>query len=120
MIQIDETMFWVVSAVCMLMGIFGLYLKYGNHKTLSYFERLKAAGVPEPQAKAQIDVMRDIVEAKHAEQKPVTEMYLDLRLKELQAHLEVRMAESKADTLKWVAGMLAAQAAVVAALVKLL
>lgn len=31
--------------------------------TLSYFEKLKGAGVSEPQAKVQVEVMRDIVNA---------------------------------------------------------
>jgi hypothetical protein len=98
-------------------------ISYAGFDTLSYFERLTAAGVPEPQAKAQIDVMRDIVEAKHLEQKPVTEMYLDLRIKEVEAQIkkvDLRLSETKAEIIKWMASMLVAQAAVVAALVKLL
>ncbi len=35
-------------------------------------------------------------------------------------HLDARLAELKAETIKWVAGMLVAQAALIAALVKLL
>ncbi len=45
---------------------------------------------------------------------------LELGLKTLEVHLVERMAETKAETIKWVAGLLLAQAAVIAALVKLL
>lgn len=34
--------------------------------TLGYFEKLKAAGVPEAQAKAQIEVIREVVQDKLA------------------------------------------------------
>jgi phosphoribosyl-ATP pyrophosphohydrolase len=36
------------------------------------------------------------------------------------ADLELKLAETKADLIKWVAGMLVAQSAIIAALVKLL
>jgi hypothetical protein len=72
--------------------------------TLGNFEKLKAAGFSEAQARAQAEALREIIE-----DRLVTKQFLDLRL-----------AELRADLIKWVAGMLAAQAAVVAALVKLL
>lgn len=55
-----------------------------------------------------------------AREELVTRDYLDVRLAEARAHLDTRLAELKAETIKWVAGMLIAQAAVVATLVKLL
>jgi len=79
--------------------------------TLGYFEKLPSAGVPEPQAKAHADAMRGLVEERLATKG-------DLR--ELEMRLDLRLAELKGDLVKWVAGMLVAQAAVVAALVKLL
>ena len=48
-----------------------------------------------------------------ADQKPVTQEYLDYRLKS-------DLAELKLDLIKWVTGALIAQAAVIATLVKLL
>jgi hypothetical protein len=79
--------------------------------SLGYFEKLKAAGVPEQQAKAHTDAMREIIEDKLATKQ-------DLR--GLEIRLELKLAELRADIIKWVAGMLIAQAAVIAALVKLL
>lgn len=58
--------------------------------------------------------------AEWAREELVTRDYLDVRLAEARAHLDTRLAELKAETIKWVAGMLIAQAAVVATLVKLL
>lgn len=45
---------------------------------------------------------------------------LELRLTEMDGKFEARLAENKAETIKWVAGMLIAQAALIAALVKLI
>ncbi len=71
--------------------------------TLQYAKKLIEAGVPEKQAEVQAEAIAEIVE-----NKLVSKQYLDLRL-----------AELKADIVKWVAAMLVAQAAVIAALVKL-
>ena len=67
--------------------------------TLGYFEKLKAAGVPEQQAKAQIEVIRDVVEDKLATKQD---------LKELELRLTIRLGS-----------MLAAGVALLAALVVL-
>ena len=79
--------------------------------TLGYFEKLKNAGVSEQQAKVQTEALREVIEDRLATKQ-------DLR--ELETRLELRLAELKTDVIKWVAGMLVAQAAVIAALVKLL
>jgi hypothetical protein len=76
-----------------------------------YVKRLKAVGFTEEQAEAQAEVLAEIVEDKLATK---------LDLKELEITLRRELAEIKADIIKWVAGMLVAQAAVIAALVKLL
>lgn len=73
--------------------------------TLKFVERLKAAGVPESQAKAEAEALTEAL-AK-------TIAIRDLATK---ADLE----SFKSDLIKWVAGLLLAQAAIVAALVKLL
>ncbi len=49
-----------------------------------------------------------------------TKADLEIGLKTLEMRLVERMADFKAETIKWVAGMLLAQAAIIAALVKLL
>ncbi|MBI4688362.1 MAG: DUF1640 domain-containing protein [Nitrospirae bacterium] len=67
------------------------------------YERLKAADLPEKAAKEIAEIIKDTIE-----DRLVTKEYLD-----------VRLAEVKIDIIKWVAGMLVAQAALIAALVKL-
>jgi len=70
--------------------------------TLALADKLKAAGFAPEQAEA---VVRVVVEAQTS---MVTRDYLDARL-----------SENKVDLIKWIAGMLLAQAGLVAALVKL-
>lgn len=70
--------------------------------TLELADKLKAAGFPPEQAEA---VVRVVVGAQTS---MVTRDYLD-----------VRLSENKVDLIKWIAGMLLAQAGLVAALVKL-
>jgi ribosomal protein S13 len=72
--------------------------------TLKIYERLKAADLPEKASKEIAEVIRETVS-----DNLVTKQYLDLRL-----------AELKSETIKWVAGMLVAQAAVIVTLVTLL
>jgi hypothetical protein len=72
--------------------------------TLKVYERLKGADLPESAAKEIAEVFRETID-----ERLVTRQYLDLRL-----------SETKADIIKWVAAMLVAQAALISALVKLL
>ncbi|MFZ5812723.1 MAG: DUF1640 domain-containing protein [Thermodesulfobacteriota bacterium] len=83
--------------------------------TLAFAKRLVEAGFTERQAEAQVTVLREIVESELATKRDLRE--LELRLTAEMAKVN---AETKADILKWVAGMLVAQAALIAALVKLL
>lgn len=53
---------------------------------LAYFEKLKSAGVPEEQARIQANAMRQIVD-----EQLVSKAYLDLRLKELEYKLTIRL-----------------------------
>ena len=53
---------------------------------LGYFEKLKAAGVPEEQAKIQANALREVID-----ERLVTKDYLDLRLKELEYKLTIRL-----------------------------
>ena len=72
--------------------------------TLAYVKRLKEAGTPEKQAEIHAETLASIME-----ERLVTKEYLKLEL-----------ANTEAKIIKWVAGMLVAQAAIVATLVKLL
>lgn len=76
--------------------------------TLKIYERLKAADLPEKASKEIAEVLKETIS-----DNLVTKQYLDLRLAELKSEVVTSI-------IKWVAGMLVAQAAVIAALVKLL
>ena len=67
---------------------------------LAYAKKLKAAGVPDEQAEVQAEALKDIVNTELVTKRDLT--------------------EAKIEIIKWVAGMLVAQAAIVATLVKLL
>jgi hypothetical protein len=72
--------------------------------TLKIFERLKSAYLSENASREIAEVIRDVTETNL-----VTKYDLDLALE-----------KSKSDLVKWVAGLLVAQAAVIVALVKFL
>lgn len=84
--------------------------------TLKYVERLTSAGLPAQQAKAEAEALRDalseLVELRSLATKEDVAM--------IRADVKTEIAEAKADIIKWVAGLLLAQAGLVAALVKLL
>jgi len=72
--------------------------------TLGYFEKLKAAGVPEAQAKAQVEIQADIVR-EIVEGKLATKQDLMREIKELELRLTTRFG-----------AMLAAAVAIIVAL----
>ena len=75
--------------------------------TLKFVQTLKKSGFDDKQAVAQ--AFSDA----QSEGQPVTPDYFDM-------HLKAEIEASKADMIKWIAGLLIAQAGLVAALVKLL
>lgn len=81
-------------------------ITFDTHK---FIRRLESGGFTQEQAEAVTDALKAVQE----EQRPVTQEYLDFRLK-------TELAELKFDIIKWITGALIAQAAVIAALVKLL
>jgi len=72
--------------------------------TLAYAKKLKEAGVPENQAEIHAEAIAELIDEQLATKK-------DLQI--LEANVTSRI-------IKWMAGMLVAQAAIVATLVKLL
>jgi len=72
--------------------------------TLSYFEKLKGAGVPEEQAKVQVEAMQGIVR-----------QYDEASRKELATKADLQ--DAKHEILKWIMGMFVAQTAVLVAIV---
>ena len=83
--------------------------------TLRFAKTLEASGLPKPQAEAIADAFREATS-----EQLVTRDYLDARLSVVKADLRADIEAIKGDIIKWVAGLLLAQAALVAALVKLL
>jgi hypothetical protein len=79
--------------------------------TLKFAKKLEAAGLPPAQAEAIADAFREATS-----EELVTRDYLDARLEGIKGSIEA----AKGDIIKWVAGLLIAQAALVATLVKLL
>ena len=79
--------------------------------TLAYVKKLKSAGVPEKQAEVQAETFAEILEERIATKQDLKEFELTLRHD---------LSNTKSEIVKWVAGMLVAQAAIVATLVKLL
>ena len=112
--------------------------------TLNIYSRLKSSGLSEESAKEIAQVFRETIEAnlatkndlKTTESKLTNDLkttesnltkYIESVRNELKKDLELvrtelrgEIAESKAGTIRWVAGMLVAQAALIDTLVKLL
>ncbi|MDR2572886.1 MAG: hypothetical protein LBC94_00840 [Desulfovibrio sp.] len=49
--------------------------------TLGYFEKLKSAGIPEPHAKAQVEVIREVIEDKLATKQDIKELEYRLTIR---------------------------------------
>ena len=79
--------------------------------TLKFARTLKDAGIPDSQAEAFAVAFRDATS-----EELVTRDYLNLRISDVETKIEA----AKADIIKWLAGLMIAQAALIAALVKLL
>ena len=112
--------------------------------TYAYVKKLKAVGFTEEQAEVQAETMVSIIGDQVATRQDLKGLGVTLRadlkelevtlkadlkelditlkadLKELDVTLRAEIAKTKAEIIKWVAGMLVAQAAIVATLVKLL
>ncbi|HLA35241.1 MAG TPA: hypothetical protein VJ001_10300 [Rhodocyclaceae bacterium] len=73
--------------------------------TLKYAERLAAAGVPEAQAKAEAHALAEVLSLN------LDDMPNRRDLKEVEARIEAKLTEAKADLLKWVVGLLLGQTA---------
>ena len=101
--------------------------------TLNIYSRLKSTGLSEESAREIAEIFRETVEENLASKNDlkttesnltndlkITESKLTKDIEFVRAELKKDIAESKADVIKWVAGMLVAQAVLIAALVKLL
>ena len=94
--------------------------------TLKIYERLKGADLSDKAAKEIAEVFRETIEERLATKRDLKELEAATKrdLAELEKHFDLRLKELessiKVDIIKWVAGMLVAQAALISALVKLL
>ena len=105
-----------------------------------YAKKLQRAGLKEEQASVHVEALRALIEHDLATKQDIANVQRDIgelrketqqgieflrketdvKLAELNVSLVKEIATAKAETIKWVAGMLVAQGAVVATLVKLL
>ena len=90
--------------------------------TLHIYERLKKAKSFDAQAKELAEIFGGIVDDQLATKKDILMLQGDLKNTEikLKAEIQTVVHQSKSEIIKWVAGMLFAQAGLIAALVKLL
>ena len=90
--------------------------------TLGYFERLKAADVPEKQARAQAEAMRDMIDERLATKRDLKELEMatkrDLQEMELRlnARLDTTIKELELRITTRFGAMIAAAVAIIAAL----
>jgi DNA-binding transcriptional MerR regulator len=80
--------------------------------TLQFVQRLKKAGVKDAEAEAIAEAVRDV----QANADLATKSDLKRDLAEVKAGLEVKIAETKAELVKWVVSVGVLQTAIIAAL----
>jgi hypothetical protein len=82
--------------------------------TLGYFEKLKAAGVPEAQAKVQVEVMQDVIKGYDATSRQELATKGDIQ------DVRTEIQNTKHEILKWVIGVAIGQAALIIAVMALM
>jgi hypothetical protein len=75
--------------------------------TLSYFEKLTSAGMPETLAKVQADALREIIETKLIENDKNLATKADVLA--VRNDFKIALAEQKHEILKWMLGIALAQ-----------
>ena len=90
--------------------------------TLKIYNRLRNANLDELAAREITEVFNEITEDHLAKKTDLEKTTVELKndLEKFRSELKADIERSKSETIKWVAGMLIAQAAIVATLVKLL
>ena len=86
--------------------------------TLAFVKRLKSAGFNDNQAEIQAQAINQALS--DFQNSRLNELSTKADLFTAKAELQTEIAKAKSEIIKWVAGMLVAQAAIVATLVKLL
>jgi len=94
--------------------------------TLAVFERLRSAELSDAAAKEIAEVLKDVTETNLVTKADLdialerTKNELYVALERVKTDLEVKIEHTKADLVRWVAGLMVAQAGVIVALIKLL
>ncbi|MBF0628169.1 MAG: DUF1640 domain-containing protein [Magnetococcales bacterium] len=81
--------------------------------THTYVKRFKAAGFSENQAEEVVTALREVRDSK------LDEMATKGDIKEAKAELETKIADAKAETIKWMFGVAAGQAVFVITILKM-
>ncbi|HIJ85124.1 MAG TPA: DUF1640 domain-containing protein, partial [Magnetococcales bacterium] len=79
--------------------------------------QLKAAGVPDDQAKGHVKAMVRVLE--QVEDSRLKDLATKSDIRQLELKLEARIVESKAETIKWMVGLLLAQTGLIITVLKL-
>jgi len=90
--------------------------------TLGYFEKLKAAGIPDVHAKAQVEVLREVIEDKLVTKRDLKELELAVKrdVKELELAVKRDVKELEYRLTIRLGSMIAAAVAILAALTALM
>lgn len=82
--------------------------------SLAYFEKLKASGVPEEQARVQANAFRDFSNIQ--DEKARNELATKMDVLQAEMRLSEKIEAGKHETLKWLIGLIIAQSAMLIAI----
>ncbi|WP_339058115.1 DUF1640 domain-containing protein [Candidatus Regiella endosymbiont of Tuberolachnus salignus] len=89
--------------------------------THNFVKKLTKAGMPEAQAEVLASEQANLIENRLATKQDIALLKQDIASleKNIEMKIDMKIESAKSDLIKWVAGLLIAQAALVAALLKL-
>lgn len=89
--------------------------------THNFVKKLTKAGMPEAQAEILASEQANLIENRLAKKQDIALLKQDIASleKNIEMKIDMKIESAKSDLIKWVAGLLIAQAALVAALLKL-
>ena len=83
--------------------------------TLTYAKKLQKVGVPKEQAETHAQLISEVVI-----NKIVTPRYLDTKINQVNAKIDIKIAELRAELIRWVLGAAIAQTSIVLSCLKLI
>ncbi|WP_440862512.1 DUF1640 domain-containing protein [Symbiopectobacterium purcellii] len=89
--------------------------------THAFVKKLTTAGMPEAQAEILAQEQANLIENRLATKLDIVtlEKNIEMQLSKIRSDVDTKIETTKSDIIKWVAGLLIAQAALVATLLKL-